>query len=296
MSKESLPKREDITVKGIPVRDEPPSIKLYGWLLAFAALLLLAAFVMAKPDWPGFFLNLATEIVGAVIILALVERKLRSHELEHLKNTATNLQTQLYFLMFPSLQKLADYLERSSTKYDRLASALYVERPELEQRISNEQGSFLFLGPAGSGKTTELQRFYVRICKKTISDLSRGKIPVFMPARWINPDIDFVGDTLRLHFEGDSEVTEKKIKQYLKAGRIILFIDGLDEVMPEKRASVVQVLKMFKQSHLGNQLVMSSREYCLEANDLGLNIVINPELTQEEQARFLDIYEQYRKK
>lgn len=296
MSKESLPKREDITVESVAIREEPPSIKLYGWLLAFAALLLFAAFVLAKPDWPGFFLNLATEIVGAVIILALVERKLRSHELEHLKSTATNLQTQLYFLVFPNARKLADYLERSSAKYDRLASALYVERPELEQRIRNEKGSFLFLGAPGSGKTTGLQRYYVSICKKTISNLSKGKVPVFMPARWVNPDIEFVGDTLRLHFERDSEITERQIERYLRTGRVTLFVDGLDEVKPDARESVVRVLSAFKQRWPDNQLIVSSRDHCSETSLLDLNIVRIPELTLEEHARFMEIYEQYKKK
>ena len=300
MSETELPKREDILVGQSVVREEPPSLKLYGWLLAFAAFLLLLAFVMAAPDWPGFFLNLATEIVGAVIILALVERKLRSHEVEHLKITASNLQAQIYFFFFPGLRKLAQYLETTSRNYDRLDAELYVERPALEQEIRNEKQSFILLGPPGSGKTTELQRHSLTICRETIGNLSRGKIPIFIPARWITPRIKFVEDTLRLHFDNDSEIAEKQINKYLKEGRVVLLVDALDEVSPKEREEVVEILSNFSNTYPETQLIVSSRNKCPETGLLNLKavkkIIEIPDLSIEERKRFLQKYELFRQK
>lgn len=300
MSNTNLPKREDILAGQSAVRDEPPSLKLYGWLLVFAAFLLLLAFVLSKPDWPGFFLNLSTEIVGAVIILALVERKLRSYEVEHLKSSASNLQVLLYFFLFPSLRKLAQYLEKTSLKYDRLSSELYVERPALEQEIRNEQESFILHGPPGSGKTTELQRYYLSICRTTIENLSRGKVPIYMSSRWINPRIDFVEDTLRLHFSRDSEISEKQINKYLQDGRVVLLVDALDEIKPEERESIVDVLWDFSKQFPKTKLVVSSRTDCVEVELLNLKaikkIIKVPDLTAEECRRFLQKYELFRKK
>jgi predicted NACHT family NTPase len=173
-----------------------------------------------------------------------------------------------------------------------------MQRPKLEQRLRDEKGSFLLSGAGGTGKTTELQRLYLDICKKTIFNLSKGKVPVFMSSRWINQDIEFVEDTLRLHFERDSYVTEKQIDSYLKSSRIIIIVDGLDELEPEQRKKVCQVLEIFKHKWPGNQLIVSTREYDSEAiaNELGLNIVIIPKLTDEEVEHLSKIYEQYRMK
>ncbi len=63
-------------------------------------------------------------------------------------------------------------------------------------------------------------------------------------------------------------------------GRVTLFVDGLDEVKPDAREKVAQVLTSFKQQWPDNQLVVSSRDNCPEAGLLeltsGINIVRIP--------------------
>jgi len=303
MPKTNLPKREDILTGQPVIREEQPSLKLYGRLLAFAVFLLLLAFFLAKPDWPGFFLNLATEIVGAIIILALVEKKLRPQELEHLKSRASSLQIQLYVSFFPSVRKLVEYLENTGLRYDRSISDLYFERPALEQEIKNERENFFLVGPAGSGKTTELQRYYLNICRDTISNLSSGRVPIYISSRRITNSIDYFEDTLRIHFAEhttNAKISKKQITDYLLDGRAILIVDALDEVKPEDIKKVLEILSDFSKKYPETQLIVSSRPYSIKTGYLSLKainkIIEIPDLSEEERKRILQNYEIFRKK
>ena len=69
-----------------------------------------------------------------------------------------------------------------------------------------------------------------------------------MSSRWITPRINFVEDTLRLHFARVSEVSEQQINKYLQDGRVVLLVDALDEVKPEEREKIVEILSDFSKN------------------------------------------------
>jgi predicted NACHT family NTPase len=123
---------------------------------------------------------------------------------------------------------------------------------------------------------------------------------VYISALWITPRISFVGDTLRLHFARDSEITEKQVSKYLREGRIVLLVDALDEVRPEDREKVVEILSDFSEKYPETQLIVSSRTHCAETGLLNLQVIKKiieiPGLSAEETERFLQKYEIFRKK
>ncbi|ODS38083.1 MAG: hypothetical protein A7316_08545 [Candidatus Altiarchaeales archaeon WOR_SM1_86-2] len=236
---------------------------------------------------------MVTEIVGAVIILALVERKLRHHDVEHLKKSVNNFQSQLYFFAFPNAKRLAEYLEQSSSGFNKLSTSLYIDRTKIENRLKIEKDSFALIGGPGTGKTTLLQRLYIDICERTIVALSSGNVPVFIHAKWITPDVEFVEDMLRLHFEQYSTVTINQLYKYIKSGRLVLIVDGLDELAPDQLRDVIGILSSFHDQWPNNQIIVSSRDPSTGPSQLGLKTICVPELTHDEQKRFADLYRIY---
>src|SRR5262249_36096882 len=63
----------------LPIIPEP-SLSLY-FVLCFVSFILVVVAFSAKQDWPGLAINLASGIVTAVIILIVVDRRLRANEL-----------------------------------------------------------------------------------------------------------------------------------------------------------------------------------------------------------------------
>lgn len=84
MNEVELPKtRQPDAIPEHPV-PLPPSLWMYSVLLLIAVILVCLAF-REKADWPGLFVNLASGIIGAVIVLVFVEQRLRASEVRKVK-------------------------------------------------------------------------------------------------------------------------------------------------------------------------------------------------------------------
>jgi hypothetical protein len=280
-----LPKREDIEIK-----DElqaEPSLFLYLLLVFFGILLVFLAF-SSKVDWPSFFLNLATEIFGAVIILLLVERKLRKTEVEYLRGTPQRIIDIIFFK--PSIIEINNYLKKSGIRQQKISDYLYLSRPSLEKSIFSEKGCFVLLGNPGSGKTTLLQKYFLNIIKKAYESPRKAKIPIFLSLyNWDTNILSSLLDSIQRY----TEFSQRTFSKLLKRNRIICILDGLDEVIEQNE--ILSKVVEFHRQYPKVQIIVSTRphtNYYL-LNDFAL--VKIPELSKEEINLFQDIIKKYKR-
>ena len=117
------------------------------------------------------------------------------------------------------------------------------------------------LGKPGAGKTTFLQHLALQ-CSK--GEFETTRIPIFITLR------DFVKESrasgefsllnyLRQEFLIDGIADPTVIETLLKAGRVMLLLDGIDEVLHQESIEVLRELRRFSDKHHKNRFVTTCR-------------------------------------
>jgi predicted NACHT family NTPase len=118
------------------------------------------------------------------------------------------------------------------------------------------------VGLPGSGKTTLLQHLLLATAKgELLSDFEQRLIPVLVKVRQLDPT--HLPDVEELLAEAESSVFRGALPGFLRrqfeAGRVLFLIDGLDEVVEEKRGALLQWIGDFVDLYSTARYVVSSR-------------------------------------
>jgi len=157
--------------------------------------------------------------------------------------------------------------------------------------VFDEMGqTLLILGEPGSGKTTLL----LKLARDTIARAEKypkHRIPVvFNLSSWTDakqPIADWLVDELKTKY-----YTPKKIaSDWIENDDLLLLLDGLDEVLPERREACARAINNFRHEHGLTPLVVCCRDEEYEALtdrlDLKGAVSLQP-LTEEQVDDYLD--------
>jgi hypothetical protein len=126
--------------------------------------------------------------------------------------------------------------------------------------VANETQYLMVLGRPGAGKSTFLKRMGLEALKLKKGGFQHGCIPVLIELRdFNNREIDIkkaIAEEFRLcGFPNYEEQTEK----FLKAGKLLILLDGLDEVATEQTNDAIRQIQNFITLHDKNRLIASCR-------------------------------------
>lgn len=285
-----LPPQQPVTPPDRPA--EAPALGLYAILAIVAVLLILAAFIVRSANLAGLLLNLGTELAGAVVILILVERRLRPRDLQMLEAVAGSARRRLMILVSREARQMVTYARVLRGRLAVVAALpFYFERPTAESTLrAGAANGLLFLGRAGDGKTTLLHHLASETTVALERDPLHGAVPVVVALRRLDDReiIEQVFSELRKY----SSIDEQTFRR-LTATRLMCLFDGLDEVLDPP--AVAAALAAFKKSFPATRLVVTSRS-TLEPSVqeiLQLQVATLPALSREESERLKDAYRRH---
>lgn len=167
----------------LTINPSDPSIIIYFVLFFLAAILIFFAFDLDKTDWPSLFLNLATELLGAILILIFIERRFKKSEIRYLKKVKQNSITSIITLLFPEARNIVGYARSLDGQFQSVSNPLYFSRPGSEQAFTKNPNGFILIGKAGFGKTTILHRIVMEVAENAIQNPRNSILPIFISVR-----------------------------------------------------------------------------------------------------------------
>lgn len=171
-------------------------------------------------------------------------------------------------------------LKSFDLRNDRLGLGDRIKRNE-GMAVANEKARILILGKPGAGKTTFLKHLAI--------DCSNGKfqpdlIPVLLELRRIQSTEWKLLDAISSELKLGNQQTQKLLEQ----GRLLILMDGLDEVPTSDFRRIVQeqVRSLAQElQHSGNQFIVTCRTQIIEVIPEGFTLVevadFNPEQVKQ---------------
>ncbi|ASC70383.1 putative NTPase NACHT family protein [Halomicronema hongdechloris C2206] len=160
------------------------------------------------------------------------------------------LEVQDYRANIPELLKGQNVRKQ----FDRLGLAKRGERLQgLQIAESEEYPRLMVLGKPGSGKSTFLRHLAVGCAK---GDFLENYIPYLLELR----DVDEAEFSLFRHIHEEFELAEEEqTKQLLRQGKVMVLLDGLDEVSSVLQPKVQDELRRFAKQYDKNRFVLTCR-------------------------------------
>ncbi|MBK8784604.1 MAG: NACHT domain-containing protein [Anaerolineales bacterium] len=117
--------------------------------------------------------------------------------------------------------------------------------------------SLLILGAPGSGKTTMLLELARQLIARAREDVTQPIPMVFNLASWTEKLT--LADWLAQELNNLYSVPRKTAPDWVKENKLLLLLDGLDEVRQESRVKCVEAINAFRKEHGLTSLAVCSR-------------------------------------
>ena len=232
----------------------PPSLVLYAVLFALAVALTASAFFIDSQNVDGLLINLATELLGAILILLLVERRIRASEMRFLRALPGTTRETFSEWLSAEVRQVKTYARVFAAQLDSVSPPFYVPLAEVESEMASKCACGFVLTGHG-GKSVQMQRLASRQLSEVLREPKRAHVPVLVPVhKWQEGD---AAGVLRETMQSYSHVSDRVFLRLLNSDRLMCIFDGLDESLRPEEAA--ESLKRFHDSHPSTPLIVSTR-------------------------------------
>ncbi|MEM9542683.1 MAG: NACHT domain-containing protein, partial [Cyanobacteria bacterium P01_E01_bin.42] len=139
-----------------------------------------------------------------------------------------------------------------------------LERQECDRRsgleVANEQQYLLVLGQPGSGKSTFLRKVGLEAMKLQTGEFQHCCLPVMLELKRFREDaIDIKTAIVREFRECQFPEVEKFCNFALEQGKLLVLLDGFDEVPTDNQKKVFKAIEKFVEQYQANWFIISCR-------------------------------------
>jgi HEAT repeat protein len=193
--------------------------------------------------------------------------------------TATDALLTLEAEVVKQEEPTIDREERTQKQTERL--------PVLEMLrkygLGEQRKHLLLAGKPGSGKSTTLRRLCVELAEIALADESHP-IPVFVQLKGNKPILELIADRLE---NADLDLEPKEIKQLLRQQKLVLLLDGVNEIPSEQ---LRRELQDFRENNLATPTIFTTRDLTV-GGSLGIDkrLEMRP-LTDKQMREFVHKY------
>ena len=169
-----------------------------------------------------------------------------------------NIYTKQNVLTRLSNQRWLEISDLQNSHQRRL-SDLNVETIPAQEAVAKHQ-KLMLLGKPGAGKTTFMQHLALECIR---GNLKADCIPVviffrtFVVQAQANQDFSLLGYLER--FWHNYHLSSEQIATLLQQGKVLILLDGLDEIPPEYEREIFQQIQQFSQLYYQNSFVITCR-------------------------------------
>jgi hypothetical protein len=152
--------------------------------------------------------------------------------------------------------------------------------------FANDAQYLMVFGGPGIGKSTFLRKVGLEVLKGNQGNYKHRLIPVFLELKKFKESIINIQALIEKEFEicGFPDV-QKNVSQKLAEGKLLILLDGLDEVPTENRENVIGKIQDFVDQYKQNRFILSCRTAARTTN---LNRFINIEVAEFDDEQIQD--------
>jgi hypothetical protein len=267
-----------------------PSLWLYVVLSLAAIILLTIALVGGGEDWTSLCMNLGSNIIGAIVILIIVEHRLRQDELQAFRRFPLRTRLSIMTALSPDVRRSLGYVRVLMAQMDEISKPYLESKQSIENAIAEKlPNGVALIGGTGTGKTTFIHRIVRKQIHEAMREPRKVRIPILVSGpKWLDGSAESVLlETMRSFYP----IPEKIFYRLLRRGRLLCIFDSVDEaLLPSER---LQSIAKFQQEYPGNAVVLSTRplsDAMLSIlNSLKLERIEIPPLSADERARLQEL-------
>ena len=130
--------------------------------------------------------------------------------------------------------------------------------------VVNDYHKLVIVGKPGSGKTTFLRYIALTCCKEDEENFLSGYIPFLVELR--NIDANNFNLLNEIFVEFKRQLTEQETEDILAQGKVLILLDGLDEVASEYRQKIKREISKFSKRYFDNRFIITCRTQIRESH------------------------------
>jgi len=153
------------------------------------------------------------------------------------------------------------------------------------EKLRHFSKRLILTGSGGLGKSMMMRHLLLCAAKAYTSE---KKLPVFIPLKDYDSDVGLFEHAHRCISNISDELSKQQFTEALEHGKVILLLDGLDEIRPEMTDKYAEELLTFVAQYPKNMFIMSSRPYDAFSNFPSFMVLRLHPFSQQQAIQLID--------